>query len=349
MLSLNTIHQGDCLELLKQIPDNSVDVVVTDPPYNVINMDWDNAINWNILAKEIYRVLKVNGSIYIFGQFPMICDVYVSFSKQFKFKQDLVWYKNRGFSLANTIFTKYHENILFFVKGNEEILKSFGKRIKEKRLELGLSLRQIGDLCDEKWYHRGGNMYYETGLSCPTKEQYNKLMDVLGLDKSEFDCLFDRPTFNFEDIKLDGEPYTITRKAQKLYGQKSNLGEFTQVNKGKRNPKTVLEYSIVQSGKEYVGHPTQKPIALLKYLLTASSRKNELVLDPFIGSGSTAVACQELGRNYIGIEFSEEYCGIANKRLSQKSFFQFYESNKPEVIQCDLSQNNKKEVRHSSH
>jgi len=334
MLEINTIHQGDCLELLKKIPNNSVDIVITDPPYNVINMDWDTAINWEILAKEIYRVLKVNGSIYIFGQFPMICDVYVAFSKQFKFKQDLIWYKNRGFSLANTVFTKYHENILFFVKGNEEILKSFGNKIKQKRQELNLSLKEIGELCSEKWYHRGGHMYYETGLTCPTKEQYDKLMNVLQLDIDEFNCLFDRPTFNFEDIKLDGEPYTITRKAQKLYGQKSNLGEFKQVNKGKRNPKTVLEYSIVQSGKEYVGHPTQKPIELLKYILTASSRPKELVLDPFIGSGSTAVACKQLGRNYLGIELTEEYCEIANKRLSQKSLFQSYESNKPEVDRC---------------
>ena len=331
MLEINKIHQGDCLELLKEIPDNSIDIVITDPPYNVINMEWDNKINWEILSEEIYRVLKVNGSIYIFGQFPMICDVYVSFNKKFKFKQDLIWYKNRGFSLANTVFTKYHENILFFVKGNEQILKQFGSIIKNRRLELNLSLKQIGELCDEKWYHRGGHMYYETGLACPTEKQYDKLIEILKLEDN-FRCLFDRPVFNFEDIKLDGEPYTITRKAQKLYGKKSNLGEFKRVNNGKRNPKTVLEYSIVQSGKEYVGHPTQKPIELLKYILTASSRPEELVLDPFIGSGSTAVACKQLGRNYLGIELTEEYCEVARKRLLQNSLLPLAENSKEDGI-----------------
>jgi DNA modification methylase len=251
---------------------------------------------------------------------PMINFVFVELSKKFKFKQDLIWYKNRGFSLANTVFTKYHENILFFVKGNETILKAFGKRIKEKRVELGLSLKQIGDLCKEKWYHRGGHMYYETGLACPTKEQYDKLMDVLGLDKEEFNCLFDRPTFNFEDIKLDGEPYKLNRKRPKLYGQESKLKEnFEVINNGKRNPKTVLEYPIVQGGKEYFGHPTQKPKALIKYLIQSCSNEGDIILDPFLGSGTTAKACEELNRRWLGAELEEDYISMINKRLSQQT------------------------------
>jgi len=318
-METNYIYHGDCRELLKKLPSNSVDCIITDPPYNVLALDWDKQeIDWKSLAEEFYRVLKVNGCIYIFGQMPMINFVFVELSKKFKFKQDLVWYKNRGFSLANTVFTKYHENILFFVKGNETILKAFGKRIKEKRVELGISLKQIGDLCDEKWYHRGGHMYYETCLACPTKEQYDKLMDVLGLDKKEFNCLFDRPTFNFEDIKLDGEPYKITRKAQKLYGVKSNMGEYTQINNGKRNPKTVLEYPIVQGGKEYFGHPTQKPKALIKYLIQSCSNENDIILDPFLGSGTTAKACEELNRRWLGAVLEDDYISMINKRLSQQ-------------------------------
>lgn len=240
-------------------------------------------------------------------------------SKHFKFKQDLVWYKNRGFSLTKTTFTKYHENILFFTKGNEIILKEFGIYIKKRRLELRLSLREIGDLCNETWYHRGGHMYYETGLTCPTKEQYMKLMKVLEIDENKFIHLFDRPSFNFEDIKLKGEPYKITRKEQKVYGVKSNMGEFTQINDGKRNPKTVLEYKIIQGGKEYVGHPTQKPIGLLKYLIRSCSNKGDIILDCFAGSFSTLIACQQLGRNGIGIELDEKFCEIGRERLKQKT------------------------------
>lgn len=306
---------GDYIEVMKDIENESIDLIVTDPPYNVLALEWDkNKVSWEMLTEECYRVLKINGSIFIFGQMPMINHVFCEMSKKLKFKQDLVWYKNRGFSLATTIFTKYHENILFFVKGNEECLKKFGDYIKEVRMRKGISLKQMGKFCNEKWYHRGGHMYFETGLTCPTKDQYKKLQEVLKLN-DVFNCLFDRPTFNFEEIKLEGKPYRITRNAQKLYGVKSNLGEYTKINDGKRNPKTVLEYPIVQSGNEYCGHPTQKPKDMIKRLVMSCSLKKDIVLDVFLGSGTTSIVAEELQRNSIGIELSKEYCEIAYRRL----------------------------------
>jgi DNA modification methylase len=314
---------GDCLQKMKELPDNSVDAVITDPPYNVLSMEWDKEeINWDELAEEFYRILKINGSIYIFGQFPMICSVYNSFSRYFKFKQDLVWYKNRGFSLADTIYTKYHENILFFFKGNENIVSTLSKEVKQKREERGWTVKEaqkelLKILPEFNYYVNGGGgwLWFETGR-CPTLKEYLKLIELLSISDN-YRILFDRPTFNFDDIKLEGTRYKITREAQKLYGQKSNLGEFTQKNNGTRNPKTVLEYPIIQSGEEYTGHPTQKPVKLIRYLLTASSRENELVLDPFMGSGTTGVACMNLNRNFIGIEIDEGYFKIAEKRINE--------------------------------
>ncbi len=320
------IH-GDCLEEMKKLEDNSVDCIITDPPYNVLSVEWDkNEIDFNEIAKEWNRILKVNGIIYIFGQMPMMFNVYNNLSKYFKFKQDLVWYKNRGFSLTKTTFTKYHENILFFVKGNEEILKEFGKYLKKKRKEKKLTVEKLKPMIgmpnlyakDNQRNIDGGFNFFETGMTSPKREYYDKLKDVLGLD-NRFDCLFDRPNFNFDDIKLKGEPYKITRKEQKVYGVKSNMGEFTQVNEGFRNPKTVLEYSIIQGGKEYVGHPTQKPVELLKYLIKSCSNEGDVILDCFAGSFSTLIACQQLNRNGIGIELDEKFCEIGRKRLSQQS------------------------------
>jgi len=315
------IIQGDCLEKMKELEDNSIDCIITDPPYNVLSVEWDkNEIDFDAVAKEWYRILKVNGIIYIFGQMPIIFKIYDSLSKYFKFKQDLVWYKNRGFSLTKTTFTKYHENILFFVKDNQEILDEFCKYVKEKRKELGLSLREIGERCNQKYYYRGGYQFFETARKQPSRPEYDKLKEVMGLD-NRFDHLFDRPSFNFEKIKLEGEPYRITRKEQKVYGVKSNMGEFTQINNGTRNPKTVLEYSIIQGGKEYVGHPTQKPVDLLKYLITSCSNEGDVILDCFAGSFSTLVACQQLGRKGIGIELNGRFCEIGRKRLAQTSLF----------------------------
>ena len=64
-------------------------------------------------------------------------------------------------------------------------------------------------------------------------------------------------------------------------------------------------------------HPTEKPTFLMQYLISKSSNENDLILDPFLGSGTTAVACKHLKRNFIGIEISEEYCEIARQRLRQ--------------------------------
>ncbi len=325
---------GDCLEKLKDIQDNSVDLVLTDPPYNVIGMDWDTEIDWETLSEELYRVLKVNGTIYVFGQFPMVCDVYNVFSKKFKFKQDLVWYKNRGFSLVNTIYTKYHENILFFVKGNEEIVKRLALEIankrKEKKWTVKFAQKALVKILPKFHYYEaggGGWLWFETGR-CPTLQEYEKLIELLGISDS-YRTLFDRPIFNFEDIKLSGKPYRITREKQKIYGKESNLGVYEKINDGKRNPKTVLEYSIIQSGQEYFGHPTQKPLKMVEYLLKASSRENELVLDPFMGSGTTGVASLKLNREFVGIEINKEYFNIARKRIvEQKNQSRLFEYGK---------------------
>lgn len=70
-------------------------------------------------------------------------------------------------------------------------------------------------------------------------------------------------------------------------------------------------------------HPTQKPIELIKYLVEKFSKENDLILDPFLGSGTTAIACKQLKRNFIGIEISADYCKISEERLSATSYPMF--------------------------
>lgn len=86
------------------------------------------------------------------------------------------------------------------------------------------------------------------------------------------------------------------------------------VNKGMRFPKRVIEF---RNTLNKVVHPTQKPVSLFKYLIKTYTNKGDLVLDNCIGSGTTAVACKQTNRNFIGIELSQEYVDIANKRLQQ--------------------------------
>lgn len=85
------------------------------------------------------------------------------------------------------------------------------------------------------------------------------------------------------------------------------------------NKKMVEKYTLIQQGfigKEKIGlHPTQKPVPLFRWILEKYSKKGVLILDPFMGSGTTGVACKELGRDFIGIEISSEYCEIARRRI----------------------------------
>ena len=81
-----------------------------------------------------------------------------------------------------------------------------------------------------------------------------------------------------------------------------------------------FQYPIC-GGNERTEHPTQKPLKMIEKLVKIHSNENDTVIDTFIGSGTTAVACQNLKRNFIGIEKSPEYCKIAEERLRQKPLF----------------------------
>lgn len=319
------VLNGDVFEYLKELPNNSIDCVITDPPYNVLALEWDNQeIDWAKLAKELFRVLKDFGSVYIFCQFPVGFRIFEKFNNHFEFKQDLIWNKNRGISLTKTVYMRKHENILYFIKNDKDKWIRFGEYIKEQRLKKNLSLKEIGELCGEKWYHRGGHLYYETGLGKPNEDQYNKLKEVLGLD-DRFDKeffnrgVFNKHSFNFDEIKLKGTPYRTHRKNQKIYGQKSKMVDYIQDNNGYRHPSSVLKHDVIQRGnREYIGHPTQKPVALIKYLIKSCTNQGDIILDCFVGSGSTLVACQGTGRFGIGIESNKEHVRMCHKRLSQK-------------------------------
>ena len=234
-MELNNIYCMDALEFLRKIPDDSVDLVVTDPPYNISQKndlkingriikknfgEWDFNFNPVPILAELRRVLKSNGQIYVFcgtGQIPIYMQEFI---EKWFFRNLLVWYKtNPPPRLSKT-------NYLF---ANEYIIYA----IKEKG---------------------------KPSLS----------------------------TFNFSS-------------------QTTMHNTFVSgALQGKERLKGTDGIAI---------HPTQKPLTILKKLISVSSNEGDVVLDPFMGIGSTAVACKELKRNFIGCEINREYVDWANKRL----------------------------------
>lgn len=223
MLEINKIYNMDCLEGMKSIPDNSIDLIVTDPPYKTTSRGSSggtggilkeeinkrgkvfkhNDIEFNEWLPELYRVLKDTGHAYIMSNNKNLKDMLMEIENVgFNIYKTLIWAKNSP--ITNMYYMDSHEYIIFCRKG------------KAKRIN-----------------------------NCGTKS-------VLNVD----------------------------------------------------NPRNKV-------------HPTEKPVELMEVLINNSSQEGELVLDPFMGSGTTAIACINNNRNYIGFELDKQYYDIANERIDK--------------------------------
>ena len=243
---MNTqLLQGDCLELMKNIPDNSIDMILVDPPYGTTACKWDIIIPFDELWKQYNRVVKETGIVVLFSSGLFTIDLINSNRKDFKYK--LIWKKNvpTGMSSAKYRPMKYYEEICVFYKK----MGTYNPQMKE-RIGVGKACYNYDHYCGES-----NHVHYE--------------------------------------------------KVKKRYDP-----NFVQ-------PSDVLEFNVVPNRKGKV-HPTQKPVALLEYLIETYTNEGETVLDNCMGSGSTGVACIHTNRNFIGMELDETYFNIAKNRIEEE-------------------------------
>jgi len=197
-----TLYLGDCLEVMKSIPDKSVDAVITDPPYGVQKATWDDEIPPVEVWREVKRVLVPGGSLLVFGGIKLMPDVMAKLGDLFDYQWVFAWYKSNAMQFGKT----------------------------------GYSVLDIA-----VWY---------------------------------------------------------------------STGKATAKNK-KRD---VIVHPIIPSENDF-GHPTPKPVKVMTHLIDCLSQPGDTILDPFMGSGTTGVACVQTGRNFIGIEIDPTYYAIAEKRI----------------------------------
>ena len=226
---------GDCLDRMKEIPDGSVDMVLTDPPYGTTACKWDSIIPLEPMWEQLRRIIKPNGAIVMTASQPFTTALASSNLKNFRY--EWIWQKSNttGFQLAKKMPMKKHENILVFYKKlptyNPQGLKPYGKRNRRGSVGNG------GHLANEC------NDYIQEFTNYPTQ----------------------LISFDYDKTKL---------------------------------------------------HPTQKPVALMEYLIRTYTNERETVLDFTMGSGTTGVACRNLNRNFIGVEMDENYFNIAKQRIT---------------------------------
>lgn len=296
------LFHGDCLELMKNIPDGSVDLVLCDLPYGTMenaangtdrkvlqSCKWDKPLDENALFSEYVRILRPCGKAVLFSMEPLTSNLITKANAGLPFTQRLVWVKNvHGNPLSSkSAFLSRCEDICVFQKDsydreNSHPLRSYFLGEKEK---CGLCSNEIEKLLGNKM----ASHYFTKGFQfcLPSFDNYKKLQST---------GYFSR---DWNELKKIDSDWRSGRK------QTFNLLD------GEKSKSNVLEYS--KDGGSH--HPTQKPIALLEYLIRTYTNERETVLDNCMGSGSTGVACVNTGRNFIGIELDDKYYSVACKRI----------------------------------
>lgn len=240
-----TLYNGDCLEVMKGMEAQSVDLILTDPPYGMTELDYDKkSINWESFWEEVNRVIKPSSYIICFSAQPFTADLISS--NRDNFSHENIWLKTNatGFLNANKLPLRAHENILVF---------SSDKKEKGKRRTYNPQFTY-------------SKPYVRKGSTCAVH--------------------YDSPRWNKNRVSKDGRRYP-------------------------------LSYIKFSNDSNHSVHPNQKPVDLLTWLVKTYSNQDDVILDTYMGSGSTGVACVESGRHFVGIEINPNYYSIAEKRIAE--------------------------------
>ena len=327
-MKTNTIHLGDCLDLMPSIPSKSIGMILCDLPYGTTACEWDSIIDMTRLWEQYERIIKDNGAIVLTAQ-GMFCAKLMTF-KETWFNHDYVWIKNQhsNFALVGIQPLRVFENVLVFrpprkddieIQFNKE-LRAYFKQVNEF---IGLGIKRINEtLGHRKAEH---SFYVATSqFDLCTKETYDELIEHFKIDQMKgflnFETLHamkERPillpyTFNFDDrVKKE---YTKTKNPLRInqYGNLDKRKDKEHTRKEYENyPRNTL-YFDCERGQ----HPTQKPVALFEYLIRTYSNENEVILDNCSGSGTTAIACLNSNRRFICMEKDENYYKRSLERIA---------------------------------
>jgi site-specific DNA-methyltransferase (adenine-specific) len=253
------LMQGDCLERMKEIPDGSVDLTVTSPPYDNLRTYNGNISQWTFekfkeIAKELFRV-TTNGGVVVW----VVGDATIKGSETGTSFRQALWFKECGFNL--------HDTMIWVKDGGGAI---------------------------------GSNLCYT---------QNYEYMFVLSKGKPKAtNIIKDKPNKSFGKIKRNSG-------RRKPNGDRKDENPICVNKFSRRNNWWYIP--PVSSSKELSGHPAQYPVRLANDHIISWSNEGDTVLDCFMGSGTTGVACVNTGRNFIGIELDEGYFSVAQERIEK--------------------------------
>jgi len=275
---------------MKQLPDESVDLILTDPPYGLFKHKIETKVNIKLFIKEAYRISKNNSFLIYFGMQPSLTKWNLNAFKYFNYKNEVIWYKR----ISTCIFSdmlRVFENIMILQKGKKKF-----NDVRRPYTDVKLSLADFVET----------NTFTRAYAFMKQLEKKNKVIDKYKNGDCELvDAKYNNISINFgnnfKQKKRIISQYNIREKGLRP----QNLISFLSHNQLKMN-----------NPEFNVKHPTVKPIQLIEYLILLCSNPNDLVFDGFLGSGTTSVACIRSNRNYIGCEIDKGYFDIAEKRIN---------------------------------
>lgn len=329
MLKLNEIYNEDCLggNGLCKIKNKSIDLIIIDPPYNIGKDKWDNIDNYiewmGKVFKECERILKDSGSFYFFhNDFLQIVELqnWINENTKFKFKQLITWnkidpsFKNHGYvqqrlsvDMMRNYYNGFTEYIMFYTFQEDDWLTkvlhstkghftSIKQYLRDERKRGGFTREDVKHICGfghSKGATMIGHYFDDSQWQLPLEEHYLKMQST---------GYWQKP---YSELKEEYE-----RERKELEKQRY-IFNTTIVKDNLRGNSNVWLYPPAPK----IGHITPKPVELIENIILHSSNEGDIVLDCFMGSGTTAVACINLHRNYIGFEREEKYMEIIHKRL----------------------------------
>tara|TARA_R100000654_G_scaffold6337_1_gene16676 strand:- start:1182 stop:2192 length:1011 start_codon:yes stop_codon:yes gene_type:complete len=332
---MSILLNGDCLELLKEVSDNSVDLIFCDLPYGCTSCKWDCKIDLSKLWYEILRVKKLNTPIFFTTTTKFGVDLINSSPKNCPFRYDLVWVKSTStsFLLAKKMPMRRHELVYVFYEKlplydlsghTHKFLKS------EDKEELDEKYKNKGGLYSK--VSRNGLLKAETHYDPPLPTSVVKEPEPEPEPEPELRPEYETDSDIYGDVKRTdfkrkgGEsmynpplPTSVVSGIRKDQHETAYGNNIHYHNNQQQNGESIydppLPHSLLEVKSTRGKHSTEKPVALIEWILKYFSKEGDVVLDPTMGSGSTGVACKNMNRNFIGFELDGDIYDVAISRI----------------------------------
>jgi site-specific DNA-methyltransferase (adenine-specific) len=330
-----TIHQGDCLEFIYTLKPKSIKLIIIDPPYFEIkghfDFIWKTFDDYLAFMDKVAQACKYaladNGSLFVFGHAKRIAYVQVIFDKYFNLENSLVWevydrQTNKGIDQFRC-FAPITERCLFYSNHNPtewdktglklvmndvnnfQTLRGYFKQVQEF-IGSGKNtiIEKIGQKADHCFRHSS------TQWDLPTAETYAQLIAVFGIDKMDGFREYESLRLEYESLRLEYESLRLEYESLRLEYESlrrpfNNVHRLTDVIRHSQEAHLTKEHD----------HDTVKPVGLISKLIQTCSNEGDLVADFFVGSGTTAEACERLNRDFVGCDLEQKYVDMTNERI----------------------------------